>query len=740
MTQEGLDREVYSLSRHAVFIPLDGEFFFASHGVLGYRRILHVSAVKLLEKFATPRPWSEGVKLCVAETILPPPPVPGDPTWTGQLQEFLGQQVKGGFLVRAGVDEMAELTELVRRKWSRDVVDHKQSAVAAVADMFEPAQASTPIFHSAPGVTGSVSFLLLGWCLTQSVKPLLEEMARARGLDASVTVGFHDDLHLVPEVNPDVVVVQLSHRMVLAPLLDPFLVLSQGERMARVHQGCALVRHAVTRAREVAGTRLLLVQGIATPQTSSLGMLEYRSFPGMFDAVAALNVAAREAMGNATNVLFIDEEAVVSRSGKRQILDDTVSTYSHHGTVGFDPEGGFAEDRVASFHLADRLALHRLLAGTYLDHYQAWLGTDTIRCICVDLDNTLWPGEIADDGFTFTSDDLGVALMYGRHGGLHQALQIMKHRGILLAVVSRNQEEVVLRKWCPQNVPVLWNTAAEDARHYLGPQDFVRMKIGWGSKSQAIRELAVELGITFKQVAFIDDHPVEREEVRQALPEVMVLGEDMNLVREVLLTHPRFQVLDQTGEGAQRTETTRARLMREDAQRAAPDHASFLQSLQVVCTVREEKDATRAQRISELLRRTNQFNTTGLRLTVPEVGALVQEPNAHVITMEVRDRFAEYGLTGVAIVRGSELSACAMSCRVLGLEAERVLLRRAMQAAQPHGAVVHVPLVKTERNGPALRLFTVEGFECVQDGSGYRYSLAAHGLPPDPAHCRVEEG
>jgi FkbH-like protein len=406
-------------------------------------------------------------------------------------------------------------------------------------------------------------------------------------------------------------------------------------------------------------------------------------------------------------------------------------------------ETGVAEGptRVESFGIRDATALHRILARAYLDLYELWRARRAIRCVAVDLDGTLWPGIIGDEDFRFDADLMTVPLMYGRYGGLHQALKILQSRGVLLAVVSKNNPSDIHGKWRIGEVPLGLGVEPEHTRHYLGPEDFVALKIGWEPKSQQLRALASELGIELRQLAFIDDSPVEREEVRQALPEVWVLGDDMNLVRETLLTSTRFQSLGQSDEARQRTQTTRARLQREAAQRAAPDPGAFLRSLQVRCTVRRETDGSRVGRIAELLGRTNQFNTTALRLGAAEVQKrIARSPDADVLTLEVADRFTAYGLVGVAVVEGRELSCFALSCRVIGLEAERVLLRRALELCARRGEPeCIVRFVPTERNLPARKLFLTPGCQAVPGGTDYRFDLSQGVLPPYPEHCAVTE-
>ena len=57
----------------------------------------------------------------------------------------------------------------------------------------------------------------------------------------------------------------------------------------------------------------------------------------------------------------------------------------------------------------------------------------------------------------------------------------------------------------------------------LQPRDFAAMRINWSDKAQNLREIAEELNIGLDTLAFLDDNPVERQQVREQAPEVIVI-------------------------------------------------------------------------------------------------------------------------------------------------------------------------------------------------------------------------
>ncbi|MNT81375.1 hypothetical protein D3C72_2209680 [compost metagenome] len=105
------------------------------------------------------------------------------------------------------------------------------------------------------------------------------------------------------------------------------------------------------------------------------------------------------------------------------------------------------------------------------------------------------------------------------------------------------------------------------------------------------------------------------------------------------------------------------------------------------------------------------------------------------------DRFADYGLVGVAIVEGDQLDSFVLSCRVMGLGGEDAFLRSvlASEAARRPTGVLQARYLPTERNKPCAKLLPANGFESLPDADdgAYVYPLAK-GVQAPPAHCRVD--
>src|SRR5262249_12122621 len=226
----------------------------------------------------------------------------------------------------------------------------------------------------------------------------------------------------------------------------------------------------------------------------------------------------------------------------------------------------------------------------------------------------------------------------GLYFGLHEALLCLKRRGIVLACVSKNDEATVRELWTyPAHYP---------KDRLLTPDDFVTWRVNWHDKVENIRSIADELGFALETFLFIDDHPIERDRVRQRLPKVEVWGENLFALRRRLLDDPRLQVPRITEESSARTDLVKAQLNRQQLRAEIIDERDYVASLQIECRIARVVGDDRLDRISELFARTTQFNTSGRKFSVAELSAMIRDTNAWIFSLDVADRFGEQGLVG----------------------------------------------------------------------------------------------
>ena len=123
--------------------------------------------------------------------------------------------------------------------------------------------------------------------------------------------------------------------------------------------------------------------------------------------------------------------------------------------------------------------------------------TSHLKLVAVDLDNTLWPGVLAE-GLRPAG--------WEAHRSLQKVLMQLQECGVLLATCSRNDELVVMENWPPPHLC------------RLQPAHFVAHHFGWGPKSKRLIDFAELIGVRHESIIFIDDQAPERDEVRAGCP------------------------------------------------------------------------------------------------------------------------------------------------------------------------------------------------------------------------------
>jgi FkbH-like protein len=331
------------------------------------------------------------------------------------------------------------------------------------------------------------------------------------------------------------------------------------------------------------------------------------------------------------------------------------------------------------------------------------------KCVILDLDGTLWPGVLAETGspFAWTPEVSGPFSFIGLYFGLHEALKSLKKRGIVLACVSKNDEATVRELWkYPDHYP---------KHRLLTPDDFVTWRVNWDDKVGNIRGIAEELGFALDAFLFVDDNPVERDRVRQRLPDVEVWGEDPFSLRRRLLNDPRLQIPVVTTEAASRSELVKAQIARQQLRTETMGEAEYIALLQIKCAIeRLVASSPKLQRVEELFQRTTQFNTTGRKFSAGELAALAAAPDARLFAVEVSDRIGDYGLVGSAVIIEGEIAGLAISCRALGMGVEHRFLRHILDEMQ--GSSLSARIVTTPRNMPARNIYRDNGFAEVEPG------------------------
>ena len=348
------------------------------------------------------------------------------------------------------------------------------------------------------------------------------------------------------------------------------------------------------------------------------------------------------------------------------------------------------------------------------------LASVRMKCLVLDLDNTLWGGVLGEDGvdgIKLGGDYPGKAFTYWQ-----QALLQLAGTGVILAVCSKNNESDVQEAWDKNSNMVLWR------------EHFSALRINWQDKVTNLRDLADELNIGLDSMVFLDDNPTERELVKQMLPQVVVPDfpdkpyQLMPFFKSLVENY--FRIYKVTEEDRNKTEQYRANAMRHAEQARFTDMESYLYSLDLQLDV-IPADEHNLPRIAQMTQKTNQFNLTTRRYAESDVQQRLDQ-GWRIYCMSVRDRFGDNGITGTIFLEPVDdvtmkVDTLLLSCRILGKGLEEAFVKTVFNLLRLDGyRRLEADYLPTLKNGQTADFYDRMGMTCTgtnEEGSKH-YEMA----------------
>jgi FkbH-like protein len=496
---------------------------------------------------------------------------------------------------------------------------------------------------------------LLGNGTTSLFGPALTATAARHGLDLEVVEapydqGFQAALDPASDINrsrPDAVLLAFDHRILAMPD-NP-----QDEAESTVCVGEAFEQiRAIGQAVSTQCGATVIYQTLVHPPTHLLGSYDRRLPGSPHKLVDNFNDKLIESI-NGTGDILLDAGAIAEMVGLDTWHD------------------------ITRWHLA-KIPFVQTAIPLYADHVARLLAASvgkSRKCLVLDLDNTLWGGVIGDDGLA------GIVLGEGDPVGeafldiQRMALQL-RAIGVILAVSSKNEDATA-------RLPF-----REHPDMIIREKDIAVFQANWSDKATNLESIANALDIGVDALVLLDDNPVERAQVRAALPQVAVpeLPDDPALYPRTLLAAGYFETVSLSAEDLLRADDYTSRAKRVELQGASRDLSSYLTSLNMEIFF-APFDETGRNRIAQLINKSNQFNLTTRRYTQNEVAALEADPSVFTLQVRLRDRFGDNGMISVVICRSLgdgeewEIDTWLMSCRVLARGVEQAVLAEIVRNA-----------------------------------------------------------
>lgn len=431
------------------------------------------------------------------------------------------------------------------------------------------------------------------------------------------------------------------------------------------------------------------------------------TYPSGHDTVSIVinrfNAVLQKEAQSYPNIRIIDTEDIIRVIGQRSAFD---SRFYYRGKA---PYSGIYMDELA----------RRLSNAT------RGFNTHFYKVLALDCDNTLWGGIIGEDlisGIKLNPHDYPGNIFWQ----MQHEFSALERQGILLALVSKNNMGDVLEVF--ENHPNM----------VLKQSQIAVTQVNWNDKPSNLRKLAQELNLGLDSFIFLDDSPFECEAVRQQLPMVRTFQ-----VPDKLSDYPNvlvdikslFVAGGVSAESKNKTEQYRQRAAAEEIKSQFNSHEEYLASLQIQVELSINSHSS-ASRISELSQKSNQFNLTTVRYSVPEVEKMMNSDKYSVYSLVVNDKFGSAGLTGVAVLR-YELDVATienffMSCRVIGRGIEASIWTKIVEDAVKRGCkYLRASFIPSKKNSQVADFYDRIGINLTNEDQGIReYSISTDDFIP----------
>ena len=436
-----------------------------------------------------------------------------------------------------------------------------------------------------------------------------------------------------------------------------------------------------------AGRKLSILQSLFTEYDDRVfGSFASRLPSSFIYQLRRLNMLISDGAAKAKNVYPVDFSFFTQKYGT-----DTVKSSKLYAAAKFP----FASPAIP------------MAAAAVTDIIFALMGR-SVKCVVLDLDNTLWGGVVGDcgtDGIEIGDYGIGKAFT-----AFQTWLLELKKRGLLLAVCSKNDEDKAKDPFI--NHPDM----------VLKLEDFAIFVANWEPKPENIKLIRETLNIGMDSLVFIDDNPFERNSVREMLPEVTVpeMPADPADYVDFLRSEGLFEAVSFSAEDSGRTDMYRSEAGRVMAAKACGSYSEYLAGLEMKAEAKPFSSFW-FPRIAQLSQRSNQFNLRTVRYTEGEIADIAADPDCVTLYFTLSDRFGDSGLISAVIMKKLDdetlfVDTWIMSCRVLKRTMEEFIVNKMISAAAAAGyRKVIGEYLKTPKNAMVADIYERLGFTRVSD-------------------------
>ena len=496
-----------------------------------------------------------------------------------------------------------------------------------------------------------------------------------------------DDNSQLYNFEPDLVILFIDIKSLLGGTFFDYYQLLEEEKDNLFENNIKQIKLLMSKISQNLNCKVVL-HNFEVPVNSPLGIIDNKQRLGFIEFIKNINSEINSYFKENNQVFVFDYDLFCSKFGKENMVD-----YKMY----------YLGDIKVNFKYLPRLCEE------YISYIKP-LTALTKKCIVLDLDNILWGGIIGEDGLE------GIKLGPTPEGRpfleFQRYILSLFNRGIILAINSKNNPEDAL------------NVLRTHPHMVLKEKHFASIQINWNDKISNMKAIAKEISIGLDSLVFFDDDKLNREIIKDALPEVKViyLPEDPSLYLKILMELNDFNSFYFSEEDKKKGQMCADQRKRLKVSNTTSNITEYLKALHTTVTI-ENANSFTIPRISQLIQKTNQFNMTTKRYLEDNIKNFSTNDNFLIFSVKAEDKFGDNGIVGVVIVIKEhdkwKIDSFLLSCRVIGRRVEDTMLGYVLAEAKKENVKTLIgEFIPTGKNIPAKEFYKKNGFKFIEEKEG----------------------
>ncbi len=343
----------------------------------------------------------------------------------------------------------------------------------------------------------------------------------------------------------------------------------------------------------------------------------------------------------------------------------------------------------------------QLTLGKVIQNILTLLLNNDVRLVSIDLDNTCWSGVIGEDGIK------KIFLDIYQKKSLNLINKLIHKTGLIVSIHSKNNEK----------------TAIKGIKNKLSKYTNIQKKtfkyINWEAKIKSIKKITKIVNFSKKNIIYLDDNISEIKQINKFLLKKNCFWIKNSYI--FYLYSKSFYISNINKEkNNKRFKDIKSNIIRTNIAESKGILNYIRTSGVKVLFKTKNLDLKRCEEMSS---KTNQFNSSYLRLKLKKLKSLHKKKNIQIVTFSVSDKYSNSGIIANIILQKNKLQyqiiEFTMSCRALGRGLEYYFLNELIKKFNIQKLKINY--VNTDRNEPFIKF--AEKIYYKKDNNNYWFNI-----------------